>query len=1332
MQLPNKEQDGEFLVGTERYNLSRFIKDFHIFRYPELTSKIIRIPPNIQLPWNSVLHVMDNFQRENQSDIPNMNDPFIANEDYRKYVYHAMQPDLSPDSPITKQLIINDKIKEKEDGEPATESYIPTIHERQLGEPTVIEDIRLHALESMSTEEITQLQLNTRYFYRPINLNKNIQAFRRFHPKTKPLFRLEDIPASQNTLSVINHNPVFRIATIGQLKNYRRFNLIMSSILNTACKIHNKNQYFLIPFSDRVYSRMEFTRSHSKFNMNTIKHPDDFHYLFLMNWINFLDTTTELSLFSAIPEDRWSEFTFIFKVNNHCIIQTLSDIKKLNDNNKAYLKIINQLNALAIAGREDGTVLDITTAENEEPKVMDQDDVPEENKIVPTEHFEISPSSDQLSLFNQMKALFKLKYGWNVDKLKLYSSNECRFEDGGIDKKRNPLECAGAWTDKGIIYVGTREHLRKVYKKYNKEPIRQPEDAAILEFERKVIVHEMAHEVYARILNDKDKENYRNLIIREGFTTEYLNTISKSDKQKYDKEAFCEYIACHIYSSETATSSDSEDDAIDKEMEKVIDKKEADAKLIRNVQSTNPVTKTIDETKSVFHHYLSPVIASATKNKASEDEIIIDETVTETELDTGNIEIEPTHPTQIAMKPKDPHRTEKDVADYGKRHLDELDNKALEAIEKKPDLTPRQKQRYIAMSQVYKNLEIGGKTFEEHIAAPVNPKPDSNNLDFLTEHLPDPSMANSSIISHDTSYMERYFHKDLCSVAASFHSSGMFLTDIEEEHHADELNSISSYTMRYEDLNGKRHSVKIQIPKIDEKGQCLVNGVRYYMKKQMVNVPICKISPSRVSLISNYNKTLVERNMSLAHSYFPYIQKYISKINENEKRIIMEYGNGFVNIHGLPYEYTNISRTYIHMKIVSNIKKIEWTFNYKHRWEGIPTNHLDILQKLESELGVYLGKTIGVEGEYHFMTLDGIVVIYNVLKKATVGKSTIIDIFATLFPDITMSSRLTEWVDLKILDKKLPIGFILAYRFGLDSLLSALKVKHRLDPVRTRVPRRNSDIVIPFKDKVITLPRYPLKHSLIFTGLLMFNTKNYLYEDMDTDDAYYGMLMEKGLSINYLKGIDSAFELFIDPITKDVLSQMNEPTNFRDLLIRATEMLTVEHHSEPASMSNHRLRTYERLNAIVYNEMSRAHASFKSKTGKGNTFSLNPNAVIQRILQDQAMMVIDEINPIQDIKDRTNFTYTGIGGRTAEAFVIEDRKFPKDAVGIISEATVDNSSVAINAATSVNPALANVRGILDQTNMDELKPVDILSATSMLMPCAPQDDQLTVPLASNS
>lgn len=140
--------------------------------------------------------------------------------------------------------------------------------------------------------------------------------------------------------------------------------------------------------------------------------------------------------------------------------------------------------------------------------------------------------------------------------------------------------------------------------------------------------------------------------------------------------------------------------------------------------------------------------------------------------------------------------------------------------------------------------------------------------------------------------------------------------------------------------------------------------------------------------------------------------------------------------------------------------------------------------------------------------------------------------------------------------------------------------------------------------------------------------------------------------------------------------------------------------------------------------MSRAYANYRTKTGKGNTFSLNPNTVIQRILQDQAMMVIDEINPIQDIKDRTNFTYTGVGGRTALAFVIDDRKFPKDAVGIISEATVDNSAVAINAATSVNPALANVRGMLDQTKLDELKPVDILSATSMLMPCAPNDDQL--------
>ena len=254
-----------------------------------------------------------------------------------------------------------------------------------------------------------------------------------------------------------------------------------------------------------------------------------------------------------------------------------------------------------------------------------------------------------------------------------------------------------------------------------------------------------------------------------------------------------------------------------------------------------------------------------------------------------------------------------------------------------------------------------------------------------------------------------------------------------------------------------------------------------------------------------------------------------------------------------------------------------------------------------------------------------------------------------------------------------------------------------------------------------------MRNSLIMAGLTFFDTSLYRYEDLNFPDAYYMMLKDKGngFKINYLKGIDDTFKLFVDPITFRILKQMNEPTTMEGLLIRATDMLTTLQHKEASSLVNFRLRSYERLNAILYNEMGRQFAAYGRRQGAGNTFSINPNAVIQRILLDQAMINVEDINPVHDIKTFTTATYTGVGGRTSESFTTNDRRYPKDGIGTISEATPDSGAVGISATLSMDPVVANVDGFIEtpESRGYQYNPTNVLSISNVLMPCTTQDDR---------
>ncbi len=266
------------------------------------------------------------------------------------------------------------------------------------------------------------------------------------------------------------------------------------------------------------------------------------------------------------------------------------------------------------------------------------------------------------------------------------------------------------------------------------------------------------------------------------------------------------------------------------------------------------------------------------------------------------------------------------------------------------------------------------------------------------------------------------------------------------------------------------------------------------------------------------------------------------------------------------------------------------------------------------------------------------------------------------------------------------------------------------------------DIHIKFADRVLHINRYPLAHSLIVAGLEYFDLSNYDMAELESKDAYYRLLMDKKLSINYIKGMDSFYDLFVDNMTYQVLKMMHEPTTVRDLLIRATVLLTTTDHLPASSGYNHRIRGYEQFAGVVYNELAREFANYKSKNGANNKFSINPDAIYLRVLQNASMLNAESGSPIEDMTLMCDMTYGGVGGRSADSFVISDRHYDKSDVGVVSESTVDNQKVAFNSALSYNPNIVNTLGMAEDIPQDKLKASQILSPHSLLFPFSTSDD----------
>ncbi len=643
-----------------------------------------------------------------------------------------------------------------------------------------------------------------------------------------------------------------------------------------------------------------------------------------------------------------------------------------------------------------------------------------------------------------------------------------------------------------------------------------------------------------------------------------------------------------------------------------------------------------------------------------------------------------------------------------------LDTKIISSI----PFSDKQKTRIETLADKYKSIKVktesGERTIEEILNESVDINIQSEQLNVSHNGEVSEDMLASSTIVFDNKYRNQLLHKDILNNVVCFQENGLFLTKYDEKNEYNEFTRVKHVKVGFTDIRGKQHTISFKLPMPDDEGYFLVNGVRLSMSKQLVNVPICKISPTRVSLISNYNKTLVDKVQSVRYSIDAFLAKKADKLGIT----LVPKLNTYVGIN-LPYEYKLFGKSYA--KILTDT--YTFYFEYENRFKFFNN---EALKEAENEYGVVVGKLNEGNNQYVFMNKLGILsgVDLNSFNQLKIPKH-IVDCFG----DFQVPP---EWCDLKILDKNIPIGFILSYRYGLSKVLTNLKIQHTfISKASGEKPQpSNTDIVMQFADGWLVINRYPLIHSYIISGLSSFSTlSNYQFIDLDGKDAYYGLISEKGMSMNYLKGIDNYFSFFIDPITKDVLQEMGEPTNTRDLLIRSVELLINENDKAPSSITNFRLRSSEKIPSMIYNEIARQYANYVNSEFKDVSFSINTEAIFQRLIQDETMNLREDINPIHSIKENSRVTHAGFGGRSSQAFVSRDRKYAQDAIGIISEATTDSGSVGMVASLSGNPSIKNVRGMFD-TNSD-LNTTNILSDVGLLMPSSLHDDQNKVLLISN-
>lgn len=588
----------------------------------------------------------------------------------------------------------------------------------------------------------------------------------------------------------------------------------------------------------------------------------------------------------------------------------------------------------------------------------------------------------------------------------------------------------------------------------------------------------------------------------------------------------------------------------------------------------------------------------------------------------------------------------------------------------------------------------------------------------------DKSMLKSSLMVFDERYVKDVMQRDIAAMVLNLQNAGIIVQDYQVEEYEDVSIAYKSYVVKVKPLQGATSTLRFRIPKVEADGTFKVNGVSYRTRKQRGDLPIRKVAPDRVALTSYYGKIFVSRSEKKANDYGRWLRDSIMLIGLSENDLITDMlpGYAFAHEEPAPKLYTTIAKGF--RSFTLNIDGTRWKMSFEIKRREVMLGDAALLQGLEEGGNLLVG--MSESGQAMVMGKNGD--LYKVIGSPNGNTLEALPSIEDILGIRSHKSPI-EFADLRVFGKSIALGVVLGYLVGLDNLIKILKVNPRIVPAGQRSQMAPDEWAIVFQDEAWIFSRDDVVATMILAGWRDYDKTTYTYNahEFNRKDVYFNVLEDSGLGVRYLRELDLLNQMFIDPITKDLLEQMNEPVEFAKLLLRSGEMLTTDQHPYELDPAFMRIKGYERFSGILYGELVKSVRIHNARSNKATApLEMNPYAVWIAINEDPAKNQNMEINPIQNLKEAEAVTFAGTGGRAGRSMVKRTRAYHKNDMGTISEATVDSSDVAINTYLSADPQFNSLRGTSKRYEIGKTGATALFSTSALLSVGADRDDSKRV------
>lgn len=601
---------------------------------------------------------------------------------------------------------------------------------------------------------------------------------------------------------------------------------------------------------------------------------------------------------------------------------------------------------------------------------------------------------------------------------------------------------------------------------------------------------------------------------------------------------------------------------------------------------------------------------------------------------------------------------------------------ALEGRAREGTLTVAEQQFFMRKGTQYKHIELeNGQSLEEFIRVTdeeVKSLSSDGVIDAYIPTLTDPSMLRSRAKVLKQGYVDKFLLKDTIRMFIGLQNAGIALNDFKHEIVKGVEGTYDVFTVQYHDVEGDQSTHHIRLPRPGKDSAFIVDGVKSHMQLQRMESPIRKINKHKVALTSYYDRRImVQRSQKVVDDQGAWLTKQVVLKAKDNPDLTLSRGSVLNTKYNAPRTYTILGSKFQWIKVGD----YTLDFNVDKLLETYPAF------KKHTKPNSFL---IGVKDSKP-LTIDSFGNLY--LDDQGIGT-------IEALMGINTAKSPTEYATVNISGYNFPIGVVLCYYFGIDELLKIVKATVRSVPMGTRPKLDADEYAIAFNDEYLIFNRREKLASLIFGGMPKLNNiGNFSRGDLNETGIWGSLIGDPKVRPAMFQEMTNLYNLFIDPITKEELIRRGYSESFHYLLIDAVKLLETDFTRHEVELEEQRIVGYERFPGHVYRELCKSNRQLRNKgKGRKHKLEINPEAVILNIITDTSVNLVEEVNPIHQIKDQEEVTFGGTGGRS-EITVVKRARLQLDSyTGVISEANKDSGKVGFVTYTTSDPRIADYRG----------------------------------------